>query len=219
MQNELMSHRSRLLFVVIYAVAAAFMQAAAVIYLRELFYPEGFALSSQAVPVSYVRIEVMRELCACGASVVVAVLAGRGVWEIVGWFLTISGIGDVFYYIWLKAAVGWPESLFTWDVLSLIPVPWVGPVIAPIAIGVFMIVIGALITILHARGYRFRPTGLAWAAAALATVVVLLSFWSHADTTLETVSPGSYPYWMLLLGLALYLVGFWHTWHASTRGE
>jgi hypothetical protein len=44
----------------------------------------------------------------------------------------VFGIWDLFYYVWLKVCLGWPSSLLTWDVLFLIPVPWVGPVLAPV---------------------------------------------------------------------------------------
>ena len=39
---------------------------------------------------------------------------------------------------------GWPGSLFDWDVLFLLPVPWWGPVLAPMCIAVLMIVWGTL---------------------------------------------------------------------------
>jgi hypothetical protein len=37
--------------------------------------------------------------------------------------------------------LGWPQSLFTWDILFLIPVPWVGPVICPCLVSLTMIVL------------------------------------------------------------------------------
>ncbi len=39
---------------------------------------------------------------------------------------------DLSYYAFLRLISGWPQSLFTRDVLFLIPVPWIGPVITPI---------------------------------------------------------------------------------------
>ena len=39
------------------------------------------------------------------------------------------GIWDIFYYVFLKIIYDWPKSLFDWDILFLIPLPWWGPVI------------------------------------------------------------------------------------------
>ena len=41
---------------------------------------------------------------------------------------------------------GWPRSLFDWDVLFLLPLPWWGPVLAPVSIAVLMIVWGTIVT-------------------------------------------------------------------------
>ena len=37
-----------------------------------------------------------------------------------------------FYYLFLIPLTGWPKSLLDWDILFLLPVPWWGPVIAPV---------------------------------------------------------------------------------------
>ena len=37
----------------------------------------------------------------------------------------------------------WPASLATWDLLFLLPVPWVGPVWAPCLISVAMVAVGS----------------------------------------------------------------------------
>ena len=47
-------------------------------------------------------------------------------------FMIAFGTWDIFYYIWLWVMIRWPESLMTWDLLFLLPLPWVGPVITPV---------------------------------------------------------------------------------------
>ncbi|MFH1062114.1 MAG: hypothetical protein V1747_04420 [Candidatus Omnitrophota bacterium] len=37
------------------------------------------------------------------------------------YFLTIFAVWDIFYYVWLKLLLGWPRSIFDWDILFLIP--------------------------------------------------------------------------------------------------
>jgi membrane protein implicated in regulation of membrane protease activity len=54
-------------------------------------------------------------------------------------------IWDIFYYIFLWLLIGWPESFFTWDILFLLPVTWVGPVLAPVINSLTMIVLAGLI--------------------------------------------------------------------------
>jgi hypothetical protein len=49
-----------------------------------------------------------------------------------------------FYYIFLKVMCGWPNSLSDWDILFLLPLPWWGPVLAPVSIASLMIVGGTL---------------------------------------------------------------------------
>ena len=51
--------------------------------------------------------------------------AGRTAVGKFAFFLFLFGVWDIFYYIWLKVFLHWPASLLTWDVLFLIPVPWV----------------------------------------------------------------------------------------------
>ena len=60
-------------------------------------------------------------------------------------FLIAFGVWDLFYYVWLRIVLDWPASLFTWDVLFLIPVPWVGPVVAPVSVACTMIAMGLVL--------------------------------------------------------------------------
>jgi tellurite resistance protein TehA-like permease len=119
----------------------AFVESAVVVYLRRLFYPQGFTVEFGAVPVFYYGTEVFREAATIIMLMMVAILAARrGWWERVAHFLFCFGIWDIFYYVWLHVLLGWPPSVMTEDVLFLIPVPWVAPVIAPVAGSVVMIV-------------------------------------------------------------------------------
>jgi hypothetical protein len=44
--------------------------------------------------------------------------------------------------VFLKMMCGWPHTLLDWDVLFLLPMPWWGPVLAPVLISVLMILWG-----------------------------------------------------------------------------
>ena len=91
-------------------------------------------------------------------------------------FLFLFGVWDIFYYIWLKVFIHWPASLLTWDVLFLIPVPWVGPVYAPVSVACTMIGMALVMLQLEARG-PVQPAGkLVWLAQVVACLIIIVSF-------------------------------------------
>jgi hypothetical protein len=130
----------RILLLALFAIAMGFVESAVVVYLRGLFYPEGFYGTLAIIPVFYYGTEVFREAATIIMLAAVALLAARrGWWERAAYFLFCFGVWDIFYYIWLYALLGWPPSLLTTDLLFLIPVPWVAPVVAPVAASAVMI--------------------------------------------------------------------------------
>ncbi len=209
--------RTILIVVAAFAIAMAYVEAAVVVYLRDLYYPDGFSLPLRDMPGRMITIELIRELATFVMLATVAFLAGRKRWERFGWFVIAFGIWDIFYYVWLKATLGWPQSLFDWDILFLVPLPWIGPVIAPVLISICMIVIGFLIARAVSLGHEFHATRFAWLLAVLGTVAILISFMYDTGATLRQQLPHPYPYWLLAIGLALYLWGFLKAWNASIR--
>ncbi len=140
----------RIVLLALFAAAMAFVESAVVVYLRGLFYPEGFYGTLAAMPVFYYATEVFREVATILMLATVSLLAARrGWWERAAYFLFCFGVWDIFYYVWLYALLGWPPSLLTTDVLFLIPVPWVAPVLAPVAASAVMI--GVAVTILAGK--------------------------------------------------------------------
>ena len=64
----------------------------------------------------------------------VALAVARNLHEWIAAFAIAFGVWDIFFYVFLKLMIHWPESLSTWDILFLIPLPWVGPVWAPVLV-------------------------------------------------------------------------------------
>ncbi len=123
----------RPLWVALYAIAMAAVESAVVVYLRALHGgAEPLSVLLHEIPDRLVAIEVGREAATLVMIVAVAAIAGSNVWERFLYFALAFGLWDIFYYVWLWVFIGWPPSLFTWDVLFLIPVPWLGPVLAPV---------------------------------------------------------------------------------------
>ena len=136
----------RLVAVVIgYAVAMAYLESAVVVYLREAL---GVApstvfpvdLSGAAGSLGY--IELGRELATLVMIATVGWIAGRSPLERLAWAAVVFGIWDIGYYAWLWVFSGWPTGLGTWDLLFLLPVPWAGPVWAPVAVSLGLVGFG-----------------------------------------------------------------------------
>jgi hypothetical protein len=79
-------------------------------------------------------IEVFREAATMIMLGSVALLAGARARERCGSFLFAFAAWDITYYVGLWATLRWPSSLKDYDVLFLIPVPWVAQVWFPVLV-------------------------------------------------------------------------------------
>ena len=201
-------HRTRIILILLFGVAMAYVEAMVVVYLRELLYPEGFSFPLKLMPLNLIAMELFRELTSIVMLVAVAAIAGKKFWERFGYFIILFGIWDIFYYIWLKVTIDWPSSFFDWDILFLIPIPWIGPVIAPVLVALLMVIIGLSITSLFVRGYTFRPTALTWVLSVVGTTALLFSFMRDTGATLYQQMPRPYLYGLLIVSLLSYLIAY-----------
>jgi hypothetical protein len=127
---------SKLIEVGIYAIAMAFLEAVFVVYLRNATFQNSSFIY---------RIELVREAATIIMLAIIGILAGRERYERVAFFMYAFAIWDIFYYVFLKVLIKWPASLLAWDTLFLIPVKWMGPVLAPIMVSATMIVLALII--------------------------------------------------------------------------
>jgi hypothetical protein len=198
----------RLLWVAIFSIAFAFVESSVVVYLRALYYPEGFAFPLKLIGQQHLMVELVRETATIVMLIAVGWIAGTTPWEKFAYFLVSFGAWDIFFYVWLKFILGWPPSLAAWDILFLIPAPWIGPVVAPVLISLFMVIAGIAIALRIARNAYFRPQLWSWILALAGTAILLLSFMRDTGATLGGASPQPYRYELLVSGLILYVVGF-----------
>ena len=219
----------RVLNATAYAVAMAYLESAIVAYLRRLYYPKGFDFPLVIIDIPTLLIEAGRETATIIMLATVGVAAGRTKVGKCAYFLYLFGVWDIFYYVWLKVFLDWPASLFTWDVLFLIPVPWVGPVLAPVTVALTMI--GMALVLLHLEQHGpVRPAGKkVWLAQIVASLIVLVSFTMDVvprlpdnGILLAQWTPAYYRWWMLGLGQALAIGTFiswaWRASSSSTPG-
>jgi hypothetical protein len=136
----------KIALVSVFAIAMAFLEAVFVIYLRKLYYQQGFGFPVifPLDPFVY-TLELFREFATIVMLVCIGLLVGKKVYEKLAYYLYSFAIWDIFYYIFLKITINWPSSLLTWDTLFLIPIQWVGPVLAPLIASFSMIALAMLI--------------------------------------------------------------------------
>ena len=119
-----------------YAFAMALAEAAVVVYLRELYYPQGFFIQTaadlQVIPWKILRVEIWREAATIIMLAAVCFLAFGRMKEKLWAFVFAFSLWDIGYYLFLYIFLRWPPSLGATDVYFLIPWPWIGPVWFPL---------------------------------------------------------------------------------------
>jgi hypothetical protein len=128
-----------------FSVAMAALESAVVVYLRALYYPDGFNVALKLIDEKILGVEVIRELATLVMLLCIGILAGKNFRQRLSYFLLSFAAWDIFYYVWLKVFIDWPSSWFEWDILFLVPITWLGPVLAPVVCSVTMIVVALVL--------------------------------------------------------------------------
>jgi len=150
----------------------AYLESAVVVYLRAMYGINDLLNDINLEPDIYTFIEIGREAATIVMLVFISLLAGDNRQKKIGYFFIAFGIWDIFYYVWLYLFIQWPKSLLEWDILFLIPLPWWGPVIAPILISILLISIGFLLI----NDIKFKVTTIDWILFCLSIIVLLYTF-------------------------------------------
>jgi hypothetical protein len=133
--------------VVAFAVGMAWVEAASVFYLRALVDRiEPYQANPLPIAGMFGPVELVREAATLLMLLTVGMIAGETWARRLGYTAIAFGVWDIFYYVFLRVMTNWPRSLFDWDILFLLPLPWWGPVLAPMSIALLMIVWGTLAT-------------------------------------------------------------------------
>jgi hypothetical protein len=195
----------RIVFVAVaYALAMAFVESAVVVYLRALGHAgPSLASTLPILPHPIVLIEVAREAATIVMLVAVAALAGRTGWERSLMFLLMFAVWDIAYYGWLWTLIRWPPSLFTWDVLFLIPVPWMGPVLAPLLVSAGGVVASLWLLGKHEQGARLRFSWSTGVGVALGLLVAQSTFVVDYRVALAGQEPPTFHWGWFGVGLTI----------------
>jgi hypothetical protein len=186
-----------------------FFEAAVVVYLRRLW--EAGLIDVTAISLSdpIALTELLREVASLAMIASVAFLAGRRGIERLAHAAIVFGTWDILYYVFLRLLIGWPATLLDWDVLFLIPRPWVAPVLAPVLVSCALVACGLLAAV--REGSRpLSPGGAAWALSLAGGAVVIASFLAPSVPRSVSDVPSGFSWPLFLAGLAVALAGFVH---------
>lgn len=224
-----MQHMKKLrvaMWVSFFSIAMGILECIVVIYLRKIYYPEGFGFPLKSMDTEAIGVELLRELATIVMLLAVGVLAGNTRTKKFGWFIYAFAVWDLSYYLFLKLLIGWPDSLMTLDILFLIPCTWVGPVLAPVINSLVMIFLAWVIIADTRASGNITLEPLEWVLLIIGSVIVIISYTidylnymnsifsifdllnlSKAKQVMATAStymPGRFPWEIYLTGVLLH---------------
>lgn len=199
----------------LFAIAMAHVEASLVVHLRSLYYPGNPQTLFPLVILSHrdLAIELARELATVVMIGTVALLAARGATRVFAAFTYVFGLWDLCYYLWLKQMIGWPVSWAEWDVLFLIPWPWLAPWITAALIAVLFCLWGGWV-LLAAPDARLRRSDITlFVAGSLLALAAFLGpafpLLAGGEVDFRGFRPTDFNGLLYLAGYLLMAVGLW----------
>jgi hypothetical protein len=210
-----------LIWLTIFSIAMGYLESSVVVYLRDLYYPQGFNFPLKTIDHGNALTEFWREVATIIMLYSAGWLAGNSKAQRFAYFIYSFAIWDIFYYVFLKALINWPETLFTWDILFLIPVPWVGPVLAPCLVDIAFVLLALSILYISEKGLSASLSGKEKVMLSMGCLVIVFSFikdylenlsqnhdfnvWTPISqkqlfADFMTYVPASYSWWLFSLG-------------------
>ena len=212
---------------VLFGLAFGYVEGAVVVDLRAIYEPLHDRLRPERPPgdlfpllsleelrdehplhVQRLWVELGREFATLVMLAAVPWTFSRNFREWIAGFMVGFGVWDLIYYATLKLCLGWPESLLTWDILFLLPLPWSGPVLAPGLVSISIIGAGIVLLGREASG---RPVPLRvwdWVAIVGGGLVVIVAFCWDGRSVLRGAMPGPFPWLVFAGGEAIGLAAF-----------
>jgi hypothetical protein len=175
-----LSFKQKVIWLTAFSIAMGFLETAVVVYLRIIYYPKGFDFPLVPITSTIAITEVLREFATLVMLLGIGILTGKNKAERFVCFLYSFAIWDIFYYLFLKLLLDWPASLFTWDILFLLPVPWVGPVLAPCITSLSMILLFGYVMYYSHLKEQLKIKAGEWKMLITGSLVVIISFvWDY----------------------------------------
>lgn len=219
--HRALSLRQALIAIVLFGVAFGYVEAAVVVYLRSLSEPalaridpagnpnDLFPTLTLAQIKTYpelaraLKIELGREAATLLMLAAIAIAVGKNRMESAAAFVIAFGVWDITFYAFLQLFIHWPPSLRTWDLLFLIPVPWSGPVLAPLIVSASMIVAGVYVLRREFLGRSLRPSIVHYLGVGAGALIIVLSFmWNYSLISAGGI-PRRFPWPVFIIGEAI----------------
>ncbi len=181
--------RTQWMLVVAFAAGMAWLEGACVYYLRVMVDRiQPYQANPLPIHGSLGEVELVREAATLLMLAMVGMVAGR-TWRARWGYAAIAfGAWDILYYVVLRIITGWPTSLLDCDILFLLPLPWWGPVLAPVSIASLMIVWGTLVTQWPDRIPAARFTRTSWVSC---WAGILLALWVFMADAIRVLPEGA----------------------------
>jgi hypothetical protein len=217
-----LSWKRAVIALLLFGSAFGYLEAAVVSYLRQLheparqqFYPGRPAselfplLTPEQVRAAgtdqhgTLAIEIGREAATILMLAAVALGMARNTGQWAAAFAIAFGTWDITFYVFLKILLGWPASLVTWDILFLIPVPWVGPVLAPMLVSAAMIAAGVWHLRSEARLKPIRMGRAHWTGIFGGASIIVISFAMDYRNIMAGGMPHQFSWGTFTLGMVV----------------
>ena len=213
--------RRALIALVLFGAAFGYVEASVVVYLRTIYEPirqkisprpsgELFPLITpqqlaEAGPENTRRLwtELGREAATLLMLAAIGLAVAGNFQQWAAAFLIAFGVWDICFYLFLRLLIHWPESVMTWDILFLIPVPWVGPVLAPVIVSLSMIGCGYVAL---TRPLSLKPAH--WIAIITGGLIVVIACCLDFPNTTRGFMPNPFHWGVFTAGELLGLAGF-----------
>jgi hypothetical protein len=220
----------------LFGISFGYVEAAVVVYLRDLYAPlheqfhpgrssndlfpimrlEQLHSSGQAA-MRWLWTELIRELATLVMLASVGSVLARNIRQWFAGFMISFGVWDIAYYVFLKLLIDWPDSLFTWDLLFLLPVPWAGPVVAPVLVATSMILAGNVILYRELCGGPILLGWHQWLAILSGGAIVVMAFCWDYRNLLDGGEPNPFNWPVFFLGMGIGTSSFAFAVRPTTR--
>jgi len=220
----------------LFGISFGYVEAAVVVYLRDLYAPlhaqfhpdrstgDLFPVmrveqlqSAGPLAMRWLRTELIREFATLVMLASVGSVLARNIRQWFAGFMISFGVWDIAYYAFLKLMIDWPDSLLTWDLLFLLPVPWAGPVLAPLLVATTMILAGSVILYRELRGRTIALRWHQWLTILSGGAIVVVAFCWDYRNLLDGGVPNPFNWVLFFLGMGIGTSGFVFAVRPSTR--
>ena len=203
----------RLCLAIVFSIAFGYIEAAVVVYLRQIFHPDGFTFpmtvfGRDATSLRILWTEIGREAATIVLIFTGAWLFGRNRHQRFAYFMVIFAVWDIFYYVWLKVLLDWPASITDWDILFLMPVTWASPVFYPVLISMTLFVFAVVVLYRNCFARPVKTSFGDWLAFGLSALIVILSFCIGGFHITEPDYASYFHPWLFAVGYLLGLATF-----------